>query len=319
MSDQTIPTIDMAKLHEPEMRARLDRACRDWGFFQLINHGVEPMMTDALLKSAGEFFRQPTARKREISRTVQNPWGFFDHELTKNHLDWKEVFDYGPQYGDVLVPRWPEGMPGFRLSVMSYYRACEQIAFDLLGVICENLGTPADFLDHLFEPEHTSFVRLNYYPACPNPESPEGLATPSSGYQGVNHHTDSGVLTILLQDEQPGLEVLKDGAWHLVPPVPGALVVNVGDIVQVWSNDRYKAALHRVRANSENERYSVPFFLNPAYSASYEPLPGSVDASDMAHYRAINWGEFRAARVAGDYQDFGEEIQIEQYRQEVTA
>ena len=92
-----------------------------------------------------------------------------------------------------------------------------------------------------------------------------------------------------------------------------ALVVNIGDIVQVWSNDRYRAALHRVTTNTERDRYSVPFFLNPAYAAHYAPLPSTVDASHPPRYRPINWGEFRRLRTAGDYADQGEEVQISHY------
>lgn len=310
---EQLPIIDLSRLHEPVTRDALDLACRDWGFFYLINHGIDASSTDALLTVAKHFFHQPSDIKRKISRTEQNPWGYFDQELTKNRFDWKEVFDYGPQHGEKLVPRWPTGIPGFRLALMTYYRACEEIAFELLGAVSENLSMPRHFFDYLFEPEHTSFARINYYPPCPDPESPAAVEVPSSGFQGINHHTDAGMLTILLQDQQAGLEVNKGGRWHLIEPIPGALVVNIGDIAQVCSNDRYRAALHRVRANSVDERFSVPFFLNPAYSASYAPCT-SVGETETAHYSSINWGEFRAARTAGDYQDLGEEIQIAQFR-----
>ena len=117
-----------------------------------------------------------------------------------------------------------------------------------------------------------------------------------------------------LQDAAPGLEVYKAGSWHLVEPLADALVINIGDIAQVLSNDRYHATLHRVRASSTGERYSVPFFFNPAYSASYQPLSSVVETDQSPLYSAINWGEFRASRAAGDYADIGEEIQISDFR-----
>ena len=197
--------------------------------------------------------------------------------------------------------------------VVGYYDACERLAFDLLAAISVNLGVPGDFLFHAFEPRHTSFVRINYYPVCPEPARPAGLNTPAHGHLGVNQHTDAGALTILLQDDQPGLEVLRDGSWHLVETVPGALVINIGDIVQVWSNDRYRASLHRVRANATRERYSVPFFFNPDYAVDYAPLASAVNGGNP-RYESINWGEFRRLRAAGDYADLGEEIQIAQFR-----
>jgi isopenicillin N synthase-like dioxygenase len=108
--------------------------------------------------------------------------------------------------------------------------------------------------------------------------------------------------------------VYREGKWHLVEPRRDALVVNVGDIVQVWSNDRYQAALHRVIADADAERFSVPFFFCPAYSADYAPLPTTIDRRTPPHYRSINWGEFYEGRAAGDYADHGEEVQISHYR-----
>ncbi len=111
-----------------------------------------------------------------------------------------------------------------------------------------------------------------------------------------------------------GLEVLRDGAWHGVAPRAGALVVNIGDIVQVWFNDRYRAAVHRAVTHAARDRYSAPFFFNPSYDARYAPLPATVDAQRPARYRPIAWREFRALRAAGDYADLGEEVQIHHYR-----
>jgi hypothetical protein len=130
----------------------------------------------------------------------------------------------------------------------------------------------------------------------------------------VNHHTDAGALTLLLQDEEPGLEVHHEGHWHLVEPRRDALVINIGDIVQVWSNDRYRAALHRVRASSQRPRYSAPFFFNPSYESTYAPLPTTITTGSWPHYRPIRWSEFRTLRAAGDYADCGEEVQIHHYR-----
>jgi hypothetical protein len=140
------------------------------------------------------------------------------------------------------------------------------------------------------------------------------VQTPERGHLGVNHHTDAGALTLLLQDDEAGLEVEHEGRWHLVEPRRDALVINIGDVVQVWSNDRYRAALHRVRASSERARYSAPFFFNPSHEARYAPLPTAVEVGSTPHYRPIPWREFRALRSAGDYQDCGEEIQIHHYR-----
>jgi isopenicillin N synthase-like dioxygenase len=172
---------------------------------------------------------------------------------------------------------------------------------------------PPGALDACFRPGHTSFLRLNYYPPCPTPARQLDGSTARGGHLGVNPHTDAGALTLLLQDEQPGLEVLHDGEWRLVEPRSDALVVNIGDIVQVWSNDRYAAALHRGLVAAEAERFSAPFFFNPAYSTTYAPLPSTVDSAHPPRYRPIRWGEFRARRAAGDYADAGEYHSISHY------
>lgn len=307
-----IPVIDIARLEERATLKSIDRACREWGFFQVCRHGIDEAVVDAIFAASREFFAQPTEDKRRILRDADNPWGFYDRELTKNRRDWKEVYDYGPADGDRIKPRWPGGL--FRLrfepAVRACYASCRTLAMRLLSAIAANLGVAPDLLAQGFDGLHTSFLRLNYYPKCPQPDSGAATARPL----GVGQHTDAGALTLLLQDEQPGLEVCRDGRWYRVEPRRDALVVNIGDMIQVWSNDRYRAALHRVMTNSGADRYSVPFFLSPSYDTNYEPLPVSVSAHSPARYRRINWREFRSLRAAGDYADVGEEIQISHYR-----
>lgn len=303
MRTDAIPVIDITRLHDPETLTALDSACRDWGFFQVSNHGISASVLANLHASMRAFFSLPTGVKRALSRNRDNPWGFFDRELTKNALDQKQIFDVGPGDGASIAPQWPRGLPGFRQAVTRYNRACEQLAYKLLSAISVNLGMSPGFLSRSFGPGHSSFLRLNYYPVCRD----------ASGF-GVHHHTDAGALTILLQDDQPGLEVYRDGAWHLVQPRHDALVINIGDIVQVWSNDLYKAALHRVIASAEKPRYSAPYFFNPEYRINYAPIPTTISSDRPARYRAINWGEFRMLRADGDYADYGEEVQIDNYR-----
>ena len=311
MSD--IPVIDIGRLEDPQALRAVDEACRTWGFFHVTRHGIDEAILSELFGAARAFFSQPTEVKRRILRTAENPWGYYDQELTKNTRDWKEVYDFGPGDGRVLVPQWPSGLPRFEPAVREYFHACRHLSERLLAALARNLGAVPSELQRGFGDDHTSFVRLNYYAACPAPSAPDGTTPPAQGFLGVNHHTDAGALTVLLQDDKPGLEVYHAGRWHLVQPRRDSLVVNIGDIVQVWSNDRYKAALHRVVVSSESERYSAPFFFNPSYDTNYAPLRTTIDAEHPARYRAINWGEFRSLRTAGDYADIGEEVQISRY------
>lgn len=299
-----VPVIDIARIERPETLRALDDACRNWGFFQVTGHGIAQHVFTDLFDAMREFFAQPADVKRRISRTVENPWGYFDQELTRNTLDWKQIYDFGPADGALICPQWPASMPGFQPAVAVFYAQCEQLSRRLLATISVNLGVAPDELLQYFDAAHSSFLRLNYYPVCP---------FPSAQQLGVNEHTDAGALTVLLQDDQPGLEVLQDGNWHIVEPRPDALVINIGDIVQVWSNDRYRAALHRVIASPDAERFSAPFFFNPSYDTAYAPLPTTTDGLHPARYRTISWREFRALRAAGDYADLGDEVQIAHY------
>jgi isopenicillin N synthase-like dioxygenase len=313
-TNDSVPVIDTSRLGDAASLRAIDRACREWGFFQVVEHGIDDELIRALQREMRAFFALPLAAKRRAERSAENPWGFYDRELTKNVRDWKQIFDCGPEGDPDLPTPWPAGSPGFRPAALAFMRGCERLAFRLLAAISLNLGMPAQHLAAGFRPRHTSFLRLNHYPLCPEPALPQGVRTPERGHLGVNHHTDSGALTLLLQDEVPGLEVHRERRWYGVEPRADALVVNIGDIVQVWSNDRYRAALHRVRASRDRPRYSAPFFFNPAYETRYAPLPTTCDAARPARYRPIRWGEFRALRAAGDYRDCGEEVQIDHYR-----
>jgi isopenicillin N synthase-like dioxygenase len=270
--------------------------------FQVVGHGIDSRMLSALRRQMRALFGAPLAEKLAISRSAANPWGFYDRELTRHTRDWKQVYDYGPPDGGVIVPQWPSKMPAFKPIVRAFYEACDELSLRLLRVMARNLGMPPESLDAHFRPGHTSFLRMNYYPSCPRPE----------GHLGVNPHTDSGAITLLLQD-LPGLEVFNRDRWWLVEPLHDALVVNIGDVMQVWSNDRYTAPLHRVLANAESDRFSAPFFFNPAYSTDYAPLPSVVDERHPPRYRPINWREFRSQRAAGDYANAGEYMQISHY------
>ena len=313
MSTETLPVIDIRDLRRADTARAIDTACREWGFFQVVGHGIDERILAALRREMRSFFYLPLPAKRAVMRTAENPWGFYDRELTKHTRDWKQIYDYGPSDGGAIAPQLPRELPSFARVITRFYAACDALAFELVEAISGNLGMPPGALDSCFRPDHTSFLRLNYYPPCPTPARPADPNPARAGSLGVNPHTDAGALTLLLQDEQPGLEVFHDGNWCLVEPRRDALVVNIGDIVQVWSNDRYEAALHRGLVSVDAERFSAPFFFNPAYSTTYAPLPSTVDAQHPPRYRPIQWGEFRARRAAGDYADGADYHSINHY------
>ncbi len=303
----SIPILDLQAMVLP----RLDSACRNWGFFALRGHELDPQLRRETFAQMQGFFQQPLAEKNRIRRSRDNCWGFYDAELTKNRRDWKEIVDIGDAASDGPLagacPQWPQSA-GFRECMESLQQQLHQVALQVVDALAASLQSHIDRAA-AFD-RHTSFLRLNYYPPCPQPAADTRSLTAEDGHLGISHHTDAGAVTVLMQDEHPGLQVYHRQRWHGVEPQPETLIINIGDVVQVWSNDRYPAPLHRVLADQRASRLSVPYFLNPDYAYNYAPLPDT----GTPHYTPINWGEFRARRSAGDYADYGDEVQISDYR-----
>eukprot|EP00884_Botryococcus_braunii_P020126 jgi/Botrbrau1/6798/Bobra.0153s0001.1 len=318
--------------HNPIV-SQIRDACTRWGFFQLVNHGIPSEGLILLQEEAKRFFSLPLEKKVTCKRSVDNAWGFFNDELTKQKLDMMEGFDVGhpprPDLPDDApenktldgANRWPSGEPVFRETIEQYLKQVEQIAFALTGAFAAGLGLQQDSLRQLFQPYHSAFLRLNYYPPPSAREGPlaaqrnEAVAGEEPEL-GIHPHKDAGFLTVIVQGMVAGLQVYdtQGGQWHTVEPIEDALVINVGDMAQVLSNDKYKAPLHRVLASKDVPRYSAPYFFNPSYDAVCGPLPPCIDAEHPPAFRPVPWGEFRLQRYAGDYADLGEEIQIDHYR-----
>jgi isopenicillin N synthase-like dioxygenase len=303
---QSVPVIDLGQSSQHCVDA-LAAACGDWGFFHVINHGIDARLIAALQSISQDFFALPLLEKQAVSRSMQNPFGYYDRELTKNLRDRKEIFDYAPAED---TP-WPIAPREFRSTLEHYAVASHRLALQLLALCCEGLGARGDVLHHHFQRGHSSFLRLNHYPLN---DHLKGLNAPSSGPFGISEHTDAGAITVLLQDEVAGLQVRRNRCWIDVAPEAGSLTINIGDMLQVWSNDRYRAPLHRVRASETAARYSAAYFCNPDYNTIVAPLPQTVSAVDAIRYQSVSWAEFRRLRALGDYGDYGQEIQISDFR-----
>ena len=327
-----VPVIDVGPLRDNVDSPGLARvvegvaaAARDWGFFQVVNHGISEKLLDRVWSETRRFFALPRDAKLALSRTKENTRGYYDRELTKNARDLKEVFDFAkvpfPEAPDD-DPRnsasvdghnqWPHDTPEFRITMMEYLAACEDLGLTMLRAFCAGLQQPPEALHPNFGRHNTSFIRLNYYPLHDPLSAAESSGITPLGDMALHHHTDAGALTILLQDRVGGLQVKHHDKWIDVEPLDNAFVINTGDMMQVWSNDLYQAALHRVLPRTGHERYSLPFFFNPSYDTDYAPLTTTSDAPPR--YRSINWGDFRQARADGDYADFGKEVQIADFR-----
>ncbi|MFA9418787.1 MAG: isopenicillin N synthase family dioxygenase [Gammaproteobacteria bacterium] len=307
---------DSSSLAAKESIEQIAAACRDWGFFQVINHSTPPELIETVLQQTHRMFALPLKEKLSVVRTKDNPWGFYNNELTKNQRDKKEVFDFthegiDPIYGK--SNRWLVDQIKFKATMLEYFDACTVLSLTLLEAFCIGLDLPAKYMHDDFASNHTGFMRLNYYPVK------DPLTDSSTDHQpvadlGIHHHTDAGALTVLLQDEVSGLQVYRDGYWHDIPPVPGAMVINIGDMMQVWSNDTYQAAIHRVLAMDSIARYSLPFFFNPSASSRVSPLPTVINEQQPSHYNTIEWSSYRGLRTDGDFANYGTEVQISQFR-----
>ena len=322
-SIDSVPVIDISELLIDSLAAasasaigQIAQACQTWGFFQVINHGISSDQIADVWRETHALFALPAEEKQSILRSKDNPWGFYDNELTKNQRDKKEVFDFtregvDPIYGQ--TNRWPQNHPAFKTTMMAYQDSCTRLSLKLLEGFCLGLDLPADFMRQDFADNHTGFVRLNYYPTK-DPLAESSIEHQAIADLGIHHHTDAGALTVLLQDEVSGLQVYRDGYWYDIPTIEGAIVINTGDMMQVWSNDIYNAPIHRVLAMEARERYSIPFFFNPAASCTVSPLPSVIDEQNPGRYHGIEWGSFRGQRSDGDFADYGTEVQISQYR-----
>ncbi|WP_439595322.1 isopenicillin N synthase family dioxygenase [Falsiroseomonas sp.] len=278
---QGLPVIDAADCAEggdlPRVAAAIRAACTGPGFFYIRNHGVAPEIIAAAVEASRRFFHLPEAVKAETrANLVHRGWhragGAVMEGATKPDL--KEFFSIGldlPEDHPVVLAgeklrgpnQWPAAVPELRPAMEAYFAAIGACGARLLRAIAVSLGLPADFFakDYRLPLQRTQAI---FYPPQP-PDDTEGF--------GVAPHTDFGCITLLWQDDSGGLEVRErqSGAWIPAPPLPGTLVVNVGDLLGRWSNNRFASTPHRVVNRSGHERMSIATFYDPDFSAIIDP------------------------------------------------
>jgi isopenicillin N synthase-like dioxygenase len=275
-----IPELDAAKLkaRDATEMAALKHAAEEIGFFTVYNTAVSAEQMRSVLEAYRRFFALPRAVKSEVDMSVTDAnrgWGGPKSEQVNPQAnpDYKEVFDCGFQLppNDALAGlrlsvygpnQWPSGAPEFREIIKAYLGQAMDVARDLLSAIACAIGEDEGHFDQAFERPMT-LLRGNYYPPRPNWAGDQDF--------GIAAHTDYGCLTLLALDGTPGLEVLgPDGTWIPVTVQPGTFVINFGEMLQMWTQSRVKATLHRVVGGPE-ERISVPLFFNPSYDTDVAP------------------------------------------------
>jgi isopenicillin N synthase-like dioxygenase len=189
--------------------------------------------------------------------------------------------------------QWPEDLPLWRERLLAYFADVEALARRLMNGVALSLDLPWGYFDPYLA-EHVSSLRLLHYPPHPSADPAREV--------GCGAHTDWGAITVLAQDSVGGLEIqLPDGEWIAARPVPGAFIVNIGDMMQRWTNDLYVSTPHRVLNRSARDRYSAAFFFDPSYETRVECLPTCSGAERPARYAPITSGEHLAAMYRKTY------------------
>ncbi|KAI3790304.1 hypothetical protein L2E82_03254 [Cichorium intybus] len=285
-------SIDISELDGPnhdQVVKAIAHAAETLGFFQVVNHGVPLELLDSLKVAAHQFFSQPPEKKavylKGVSPSPMVKYGTsFVPEIEKA-LEWKDYVSMVYTNDADALEFWPNECKEVALE---YIKTSTKMVKRLLQALIGNLGLKLDDsrLETLLG---LKMVNMNFYPTCPNPELTVG----------VGRHSDMGTLTVLLQDGIGGLYVKKgensspgNEEWIEIPPIDGALVINVGDMLQIVSNGRYKSAEHRVRTTSSASRVSVPIFNTPHPMAKIGPLPELVAQDGVARYREIVFQEY---------------------------
>jgi isopenicillin N synthase-like dioxygenase len=303
---KVFPIIDPSSADAPDL---VDRACRDVGFFAVpLPPSLRPHR-DQLLELAAEFFALPEAEKELVSMqrggTAWRGWFPLGGELTSGVPDRKEGFYFGselppdprPMHGPNI---WPDHPYALRVAVTEWMDAMEALGQQLLAQMAQGLGLAPTFFADGLTAAPTSLFRIFRYPPHPLGDT---------GTWGVGEHSDYGLLTLLVTDGTPGLEVKVNGEWSAAPADRDLVICNLGDMLDRLTGGRYRSTAHRARNHAGGDRYSLPFFLDPGWDASVTPLTLDdswqvpLDASarwDRANLRDLDgtYGEWLQAKVA---------------------
>ncbi|CAA3029424.1 SRG1-like [Olea europaea subsp. europaea] len=270
LTENQIPVIDMQKLMEKySMDAELQKlhtARKEWGFFQLINHGVSFPKVEKMKLEIQEFFSLPIEEKKKFSQESGDIEGYGRAFVVSEEqkLDWADLFFAITLPIHCRKPHLISKLPTkFRDAIDEYAAELKNRAMKILDIMAKALQMKTEEMNMVFE-EGMKAMRMNYYSPCPQSE----LVT------GLNPHSDAVGLTILLQvSEIEGLQIKKDGAWIPVVPLPNAFVINIGDILEIVTNRIYRSIEHRATVNSKKERLSIATFFHPNIDSDLGPEP----------------------------------------------
>ncbi|MBB4911792.1 isopenicillin N synthase family dioxygenase [Actinophytocola algeriensis] len=293
-----LPVIDLS---EPGLPAKIEAACRDTGFFYVAGHGVPRELRESLDSAARAFFSLPDKEKNDIEMArggrAWRGWFPVGAELTAGEQDRKEGLYFGtelpaghplPLHGPNL---FPAQVPTLRPLVLSYLDELTRVAQDVLRGVAASLGLAEDYFAAGYTANPTVLFRIFHYP-------PAQAGDPG---WGVGEHTDYGLLTLLLQDDNGGLQVHTPDGWTDAPPLPDTFVCNIGDMLERLTGGWYRSTPHRVRNTSGRDRLSFPFFFDPDFGTSVPPLP---DRAAVAPDGRRRWDGASPLAFEGTYGDY---------------
>nr|AJI44437.1 oxoglutarate-dependent dioxygenase 3 [Ocimum basilicum] len=288
-SSLQIPVIDMHNLfHQESVDSELDKlhnACKQWGFFQLINHRVESAVVENMKAEVKGFFDMAIEEKMKLSQEEGEVEGYGQLFVLSEEqkLDWADLFYMITLPTSIRNPNLIAKLPpSFRAAIEAYSREVEVVAVKILKAITKTLGMKAEEMEAVFGGAMQS-MRMTYYPPCPQPELAIGLSP----------HSDVSTITILLQvNDTDGLQIRKDGAWIPVSPLPDAFIVNIGDALEIVSNGAYRSIEHRACVNGDRERMSVATFVHPKVDGEVGPAASLVGPETPAKFGRIGAAEY---------------------------
>ncbi|KAL0289170.1 UNVERIFIED_CONTAM: putative 2-oxoglutarate-dependent dioxygenase [Sesamum angustifolium] len=273
-----VPVIDFSLLAQgdEDERRKLDFACQEWGFFQLINHGADEALPK-LRAAVAEFFDLPLSEKRKYAKPPDYFEGYGQDRKTEDQKrDWNDIL-----WLMVMPPHsrnmkyWPLSVPGFKEAVDEYATEMERVTYEILGNLSLLMGVEREYLKELHG-EVRQGMRMNYYPACPRPDLVLALSP----------HCDYSSISLVLQDDDiTALQIKHKGMWVPVKPISNAISVLVSDVMEGWSNGKYKSIEHRTVANTEKSRFSLVSFVLPRDEVLLDPLETMVDDEHPRMYK----------------------------------
>lgn len=300
VEEREVPLIDLSRLSKNEEERKscemdIARASKEWGFFQVINHGISKDALERMMKEKIEIFRQPFEKKSKEDKFFNLSagsyrWGTPTATCLKQ-LSWSEAFHI-PMTDISGVNNKSHALSA---TMGQFAITVAGLAQKLAEILAVKLGHKSNFFQENCLPS-TCYLRMNRYPPCSVPAEVFGLVP----------HTDSNFLTILHQDQVGGLQLVKDGKWIAVKPNPEALIINIGDLFQAWSNDVYKSVKHRVMANPWKERFSIAYFLCPSYETVIQ------SCSEPAIYKKFSFRQYRN-KVQEDVKNYGYKVGLPRF------